>query len=480
VLPKDYWSFRIVRERVNVEIAVTDATVEAIRSRLMANHSSHHAIDNDISMFQKFLKQTRKEILKIAEKRARKAEADAMERAPFVARIKKCDVRIKGAEKAIEVIRDKLRRAEVQVAAGNANGAAEIFIPPKDDASVSSKGGKKGANRKGSAKEPAAEQVYDFKTVYELMNAATEEITRLEGVIADQQALRKEGENQVRMCDWQCQRTSRMLRDLAENRFQTMVDVQLVAVREAKRLEGTEEVADVQSQRYKGMKKYLHTLTAFLEGPIAERGQQLAKESEQRRVSEILKGGSTSTSTRAEFSSPLAAQAAAQAAASKKRSLLAGVSGEDSSSRDNLSPLASFRSTMSRNGSEADFSLTGDRAIVLDTLGALSVEDDDRSVGDSVFSDGDTAFVMEERRRHQEALLAAESAAEQAAGAEDEQVAQDNRTSSQIAVDQEIELAHHNSLENRMKREAALKALAEEQAREMAAQDLRIRVFEEY
>jgi hypothetical protein len=106
-------------------------------------------------------------------------------------------------------------------------------------------------------------------------------------------------------------------------------------------------------------------------------------------------------------------------------------------------------------------------------------EDDDRSAGgDSVFSDGDSAQVMEERRRHEAAL---NSTAEGDKEVEEvEHGAQDTRTSSQIAVDAEIELAHQNSHENRMKREAALKLLAEEQARENATQDLRLRVFEEY
>jgi len=105
VLPKEYWSFKTVRERVNVEIALADATVHSIRIQLNTDHHDHYYINNDISKFQKFLKQTRKEILTIAEKRANKSSADVEERAPFVGSIKKCDVKIKGAEKAIEAIR---------------------------------------------------------------------------------------------------------------------------------------------------------------------------------------------------------------------------------------------------------------------------------------------------------------------------------------------------------------------------------------
>ena len=283
VLPRDYWSFRVVRDRVNTEIALTDAAVSGIRSQLGSNHSSHYDINSDIAKYQKFLKQTRKEILTIAEKRAAKHGVDESERAPFVTTVKKCDVRIKGAEKAIEVIKDKLRRAEVQVAAGNATGAAEIFVPPPVEAEDEK------AKKKGKKKEPEAPAVvYNFKAVYALIDAANQEIESLKAVVAEQSVKKKEGENSVRMYDWQCQRTSRMLRDLAEARFQTMVDVQLIAVREAKRLEKTEEWQDLQLTRYKGMKRYARQLTDFLQGPIVDRGNQLAKEAEQRRVSELM------------------------------------------------------------------------------------------------------------------------------------------------------------------------------------------------
>lgn len=283
VLPRDYWSFRIVRDRVNTEIALTDATVCGIRAHLGNNHSSHYDINSDLARYQKFLKQTRKEILTIAEKRAAKHGVDETERAPFVTSIKKCDTRIRGAEKAIEVIKDKLRRAEVQVASGNATAAAEIFIPPP----VVSEDEK--AKKKGKKKEPEAPAVvYNFKAVYALIDAANQEIESLKTTIAEQSAKKKDGENSVRMYDWQCQRTSRMLRDLAETRFQTMIDVQLIAVREAKRLEQTEEGQDVQLTRYKAMKRYARQLNDFLQGPIVERGAQLTREAEQRRVSELM------------------------------------------------------------------------------------------------------------------------------------------------------------------------------------------------
>lgn len=467
VLPKDYWSFRTVRERVHLELAVTDATITAIKSRLSANHSATHSITNDISMYQKFLKQTRKEFMKIAEKRTHKAEADAEERAPFLARMKKCDIRTKGAQQAIESIREKLRRAEVQVATGNLTGAAEVFIPPEDPTVASNKkDGKKGKGDAGKAEAPAV--VYNYKAVHALMEAATQEIQRLEDSISEQAAVRQQCEKEVRMYDWQCQRTSRMLRDLAEGRFQMMIDVQQVAVREAKHLDSTEDTAEVQTMRYKSMRRYYNHLMGFLEGPITERGQQLAREAEQRRVSEVLKG---SPSGRTDFSSPAAAQAAAQMAASKKRGALA--SGEEVDS-------LSFRSQLdSRGSSEADLFLDRGASAGTDGFGIDVIEEDDRSAVDSVFSDGDSSLVQEERRRHEAELNEKAAAVEALLGTEDLEPA-DTRTSSQIAVDAEIELAHHNSLENRQKREAALQLLAEEQARELATQDLRLRVFEDY
>lgn len=106
---------------------------------------------------------------------------------------------------------------------------------------------------------------------------------------------------------------------------------------------------------------------------------------------------------------------------------------------------------------------------------------DEESVANSNYSYDDEeendpiALMLAERDKAQGIVTGAEEV-----NAEAVDTNTDTRTSSQIAVDKEIELAHLNSVENRMKRDAELKLLAEEQAREMATQDLRIRVFEDY
>lgn len=106
---------------------------------------------------------------------------------------------------------------------------------------------------------------------------------------------------------------------------------------------------------------------------------------------------------------------------------------------------------------------------------------DEESVANSNYSYDDEeendpiALMLAERNKGNNLLSGEEELNTEAADANT-----DTRTSSQIAVDKEIELAHLNSVENRMKREAELKLLAEEQARELATQDLRIRVFEDY
>lgn len=464
VLPRDYWSFRVVRERVNVEVALADATVHSIRTQLNTDHHDNYHINNDISKYQKFLKQTRKEILVIAEKRANKSSADTDERAPFVGNIKKCDTKIRSAEKAIEVIRDKLRRAEFQVAAGNATGAGEIFIPPVVVVEETKK------NKKAAPE--AAVVTYDFKTVYALIDAANTEIESLKSIVAEQSARKKEGENSVRMYDWQCQRTSRMLRDLAETRFQTMIDVQLVAVREAKRLDSTQDHQDAQSVRYKQMKRYARHLTDFLEGPIHDRAAQLAREAEQRRVSEIMNRSPASRPT--DYNSQQAALSSAREVSNKKRGLLAPFSEENTGS---MSPIPSFRSAIS-NVSDVDLDRPMTAAMSTNdlfsggNLDEVSVDESNYSYEDDVIT-----LMLAERSKHENTNNEENQASDAVDTADG---VQDTRTSSQIAVDRELELAHFNSAENRIKREAELKLLAEEQARELATQDLRIRVFEEY
>lgn len=348
------------------------------------------------------------------------------------------------------------------MASGNATGAGEIFIPPPPPEEP----------KKGKKAPELVSVVYDFKTVYALMDAATTEIESLKALIGEQNARRKEAENSVRMYDWQCQRTSRMLRDLAETRFQTMVDVQLIAVREAKRLDNTQDHQDAQSVRYKRMKRYTRQLVDFLEGPIADRAAQLTREAEMRRVSELMNrspahhngGGNTfassSGSGRAEFSSKDAAMNAAREVGAKKRGLL-------SSFTEEMSPVPSFRSALS-NLSDTDLERPATAFSELYSGGVL----DENSVDESNYSyeNDDISLTLERAVRN--TIDTAETT-------ESNEIV-DTRTSSQIAVDRELELAHFNSVENRIKRENELKLLAEEQARELASTDLRIRVFEEY
>lgn len=56
----------------------------------------------------------------------------------------------------------------------------------------------------------------------------------------------------------------------------------------------------------------------------------------------------------------------------------------------------------------------------------------------------------------------------------------DNSLQKSLTIDEELALAHYNSVENVKKREDELKRLANEQAEEMIANDLRLRLFDEY
>ncbi|KAJ1444140.1 hypothetical protein B484DRAFT_414159, partial [Ochromonadaceae sp. CCMP2298] len=229
--------------------------------------------------------------------------------------------------------------------------------------------------------------------------------------------LQREKEH-VQMYDWQCQRTTRMLRDVAEDRFHTMVQVQQIAVREAHRLRDTEASEQAHRLRRRNLQKYTSILMGF-RGPLRQSEGVLRALEEDARVAALL------------------------------------------GRVVNLISPKSKKSLYMQGGKKLADAKLASAAI------APSRDADD---------DADSFSDLAELHTHSHAPIGAPSSKD----GWNTSMSTKTRTLTQIAVDREIASAHENSAQNRALREESLRVVAEQQARSLATQDLRLRIFDQY
>ena len=554
VVPRDYWSFRAVKERLSLELAGIDGLIQELKSKLGEHKAANRAIEGGISMYQKFLKANRKEILTIAQKRAQKDEQDRSERGPLYSRIRKTESKIKASIKAVQALQSKVNLAEVLMEQDKLKEVAQLFAkpPPPEDPEEA----KKNKNKKKAAAAEGDDEttVYSVAMADDLIVQAKEEIDLLQDFRLDLEGKKINLEQTLRNYDWQCARTSRMLRDLAQDRFQNMVEVQQMVVRESNRLDDSEEGRDVGRLRRKYLVRYLKKLTDFVESDIASRGAQLAKEAEERRVTELLHRGSAAASrspSRATHTpgrgGTLSASTAASSSSRRSPSRVmhspsGGASPARSRSPSTSNPTTSVMSPRQLNSdADADADATGDiKPTVALTKGAeekmrdnsalaqeLGADNYDQLIetfsprviskpsemlkqamdgggGDSsVESPGEVgegggrgslgspdgglsrtdsmlSYEYEQQLLIEEARREAEEDALSQLNEERALQLEERRGGVGLTVDEEIALAHKNSAVNIKKEEERLRLLAEQQAAELATQELRMQMFEQY
>lgn len=284
ILPSDYWNFDSIANKFSIELASIAGTISGMKSKLDESLQSKNIIDKDLVTYQKFLKNTRKYIMDISEKRATKHDTDKLERIPFISQGKKIDVKIKTKQLLIHNLQDKITTANVLIATGNLNGAAELFVVKPDNnidtntkttidtsdkttiTSPSQKNKLKNTKNNSSDEIVVVEVSYDYATVHSFITDAQDEIDRITNEILELQSIRKEGENAIRLFDWQCQRTTRMLKDLAAGHFETMVDVQAIAIRENTRLKKSENKTNGEIRRIRSILRYQNSINNFVTG----------------------------------------------------------------------------------------------------------------------------------------------------------------------------------------------------------------------
>ncbi|KAJ1444141.1 hypothetical protein B484DRAFT_388973 [Ochromonadaceae sp. CCMP2298] len=126
-----------VGDRMTLQLACVGAALTGAQACITDDRSSTADITVGISVYNKFLKSTRKEILQIADKRMRKDDMDREERGPLGGMMGVTHRAIRACEGSISALEDVMRRANVQ----NIDGAVLLLVPEEAGEEGEGKGG---------------------------------------------------------------------------------------------------------------------------------------------------------------------------------------------------------------------------------------------------------------------------------------------------------------------------------------------------
>jgi hypothetical protein len=495
VVPKEYWSFRQVKERMFREQAFIDGLVNGMKDRLETVETANEQTDKDISQYQKFLKKVRKQVVDIAQKQVQKEVDDEKEKATKIQQIKKTEKSIAANNRKIHAINEKIRLADIMIAGSNLEGVYELLKPPLE------------LDENGNPIVKKKEEPHTTASIMQMVEDVKQKAQDTTKSIKDLEEKKRKMESELQAYNMYCARATKLLKSLAEDRFNTMIDLQLLTNRVSKNLDSA-EVEELEMKKFRKFNnKYLRALQYFFDDNIANRGMQLTKEAEIKKIQELMNRPTIIT-----VSTPNAVTTSA--------GLREGIDVRKTMSLDERgppSPASQQRSLSSkhiktdptiparRTGMMASFNLedkAGDAvleegseeaSLQPEVLGGstkleplprgastISYENTESSVASSVAQrlknqsgelpqqDSFIGFGQDDDEEEPIIEIPVSSKVEPASS---------NRA---LTIEEEIELLHYNSPENIAKREEELRQLALQKAEELQSQELRMKIFDDY
>ena len=327
-----------------------------------------------------------------------------------------------------------------------------------------------------------------------------------------------------------------MLRDMAAERFQSMVDVQSIVLRESKKLAESETKSQDDIRRLKGSMRYQHVMQSFLSGLLADRKSQLKQEHDQRTLESLLHRSPTPSAEGIRFGSSIKMGSSGKGTLggsfllqqSSKRGLLSNSEDQQSenynnndnnneqsatgimrssNSSSNFNSSGNYNSNSgSGSSSSSSFDNNNSMSIIVPSLLPSSESNVPFAVeSKNNPSDKERATVAavaspQQQQQHPTPLSTSEmlkrsfstvSATNEkqsaptpttaiAASIDHPSMLSPSAHHRSLTIDEELALAHYNSAENVRKREEEMLKLAEEQAAVSAATELRQKLFNEY
>ena len=493
VLPKDYWSFRQVKERIFHEQAFIEGLVNGMKERLGQVEEANENIDNNISKYQKYLKKVRKQVVDIAQKQVEKEADDEMEKAAKIQLIKKTEKSIASTHRKINAINEKVRLTDMMIAGGNFEGVYELLRPPPE------------LDENGNPIVKKKDEPHTTASIMQMVEDVKGKAQDLAKNIKDLEEKKHRMELELKAYSMYCMRATKLLKNLAEDRFNTMIDLQLLTNRISKNLDNA-EVEELEMKKFRKFNnKYLRAIQHFFDENVSNRGMQLTKDAELKKIQELMNRptfgaaatvsapNATTTSSTLRIGTEIRRTHSLEekvppSPAAQQRSLSSKHIKSDPvvTSRRRSGTMASFHL---EDSPEPDLIPEGEDEIALapellptkqePLRGASTVSYDNTE--SSVASSAAQRLARQINDQMQGSFIEPEEE-------EDDPLVELPLTSKveavpinrTLTIDEEIELLHYNSPEMIAKREEELRQLAIQKAEELANQELRMKIFDDY
>lgn len=281
LLPRDYWKFKLVRDRITRECTRMNAVAAGLESQYRHQKTKNMDTDDSVERYQKFLKKTRKEIVEIAEKQQGMYTEDEGVKSMKLKTLKIAEGKLAALKAQIKSQKEKFRFVDMLFTQNNFEAIEDMLKPKEDPNAEAEKSGKKTA-KKEEVSRPSAE------TSLKYINDLEGRIKQLEGTIPLAESKIAQAKQDLNEFESVRRRMGRLLKSLAEERFNFMVDVQELMIRTSSQLDKGEDEQDRLRKYRKFQLAYTKQLQYFFDDKVTDRGLQLTKEAEQRKYQELM------------------------------------------------------------------------------------------------------------------------------------------------------------------------------------------------
>jgi hypothetical protein len=132
LLPRDYWKFKLVRDRITRECTRMNAVAAGLESQYRHQKTKNMDTDDSVERYQKFLKKTRKEIVEIAEKQQGMYTEDEGVKSMKLKTLKTAEGKLTALKAQIKSQKEKFRFVDMLFTQNNFE-AIEDMLKPKED-----------------------------------------------------------------------------------------------------------------------------------------------------------------------------------------------------------------------------------------------------------------------------------------------------------------------------------------------------------
>jgi hypothetical protein len=497
-LPSNYWNTRFLKSRLVHENGIMNTLMKEFKSLLINKESKNEIVEKAIKDYEKYLKKLRLELIATIEKSNTKGVSDVEQRkdkmkslsntTSNLQRMKNQEIALK---KKLKEVQEKVntnqpeyalfllnseqfplpedyaeivaaRNAAAAAAALKSSDSADEFTSPLLGVGFSPSTGKsksKKLRRRSTALPSEFERQQQMETqlatLTPLIEAETEHLQKTQESIVEVEKKIINLQYELKNYDSLCYRTNKLLKNFAEDKFYTIMDIQMLSKRTSKFLTSEENIFLVKQKLFASYKKYVRKLKFFYETILLPKEKELISLAEKRKFDELMKVGGSGLN---EYDYASALSPSMNSSTNRKTKVNRGLSRGQSKKGGLMTEDSLFTKNSDLNFdvfSASGTRLTSEGDVIHDVASIYGEEDsiDSATAGTII---GELTVPPPNNQT------------------------MTSTGDRPLTVDEEIALLHYNSPEAIAKREAELRALEDQQAKELAVQELKMKIFEQY